>query len=244
MDYFFSLVTSPSAWMALITLIAMEIVLGIDNLVFIAILSGKLPENQRSKARRIGISLSLVLRVCLVSTVAILAKLTTPLFEFLSHSFSWRDLILIGGGLFLIFKATKEVHINITPNLDTRSELPKPRSFALAIFQILMLDLVFSIDSIITAVGMTEHIPIMIISVIAAVLAMLFAADPLANFIHKNPTIIMLALGFLLLIGAALIADGFGFHFPKGYIYSAMAFSGAIESLNILQDRNRKSGLK
>jgi predicted tellurium resistance membrane protein TerC len=240
MTYLLSLAASPSAWLALMTLIAMEIVLGVDNLIFIAILSNKLPESQRSRARRTGICLSLVLRVALVSTVALLTKLTTPLFDAMGHSFSWRDLIFIGGGFFLILKAVQEIHTNIKADHATANSLPKPRSFALAIFQILLLDLVFSIDSIITAVGMTEHIPIMIVSVIAAVLAMLFAADPLANFIHKHPRIIMLALGFLLMIGGALIVQGFGFDVSKSYIYSAMVFSAGVEGLNILRDRNHR----
>jgi predicted tellurium resistance membrane protein TerC len=234
------LATDPSAWLALVTLIAMEIVLGVDNLVFLAIISGKLPAAQAAKARRIGISLSLVFRVLLVAGAAYIVHLTTPLFTMLGKDFSWRDLILIAGGLFLVLEATTEIHHTVDPNEDARAEPAKPGAFIATVGQIVFLDLVFSIDSIITAVGMTDHVAIMIIAVIAAVVAMLVAAGPLANFIRRNPTIVMLALGFLLLIGTALIADGFGFHFPKGYIYAAMAFSGAVEFLNTLARKRRK----
>lgn len=240
MDYLLFLAASPSAWLALAALISMEIVLGIDNLVFIAILSNSLPAGQRSNARFIGISLSLILRIFLLSSLAVLEHLTAPAIEFIIYRFhflfSWRDLILIGGGLFLLYKASKEIIANVKPAHESPAPNPNAWGFAWAIFQILMLDLVFSIDSIITAVGMTDHIPVMILSVIVAVLAMLAAADPLANFIHKNPRIVMLALGFLLLIGAALILEGFAMPLPKSYIYSAMVFSGAIEILNILRD--------
>jgi len=241
MDDLIALALDPAAWIALATLIAMEIVLGVDNLVFIAILSNKLPEHQRSKARRIGIFLSLILRVALLALVGTVVRLTAPLFFVLGQPFSWRDLIMIAGGLFLLWKATNEIHHNVDPD-DEEANQGKARqsSFAVAVGQILVLDLVFSIDSIITAVGMTDHIPIMIIAVLAAVLAMLLAADPLANFIHHNPTIVMLALGFLLLIGASLIAEGFGFHFPKGYIYAAMAFSALVEGLNMLARGKRR----
>jgi len=239
MDDLIALTINPSTWAALGALIAMEIVLGVDNLVFIAILSSKLPEHQRSRARRIGIGLSLILRMGLLATVSSIVKLTAPLFVIFEHGFSWRDLILTGGGLFLVWKATNEIHQMVDPDEQAEQKLQRPRSFIVAIGQILILDLVFSIDSIVTAVGMTEHVPIMIVAVLAAVLAMLIAADPLANFIHRNPTIVMLALGFLLLIGATLIADGLGFHFPKGYIYTAMAFSGLVEALNMLAKKKR-----
>jgi predicted tellurium resistance membrane protein TerC len=234
------LAADPSAWLALVALIAMEIVLGVDNLVFLAILSGKLPAAQAAKARRIGIGLSLIFRVLLVAGAAYIVHLITPLFTVLGKDFSWRDLILIAGGLFLVFKATTEIHHTVDPGEDADASRSRSGAFAATVGQIALLDLVFSIDSIITAVGMTDHVAIMIIAVIAAVVAMLIAAGPLANFIHRNPTIVMLALGFLLLIGTALIADGFGFHFPKGYIYAAMAFSGAVEFLNTLARKRRK----
>ncbi len=239
MDSPLALAADPSAWLALVTLIAMEIVLGVDNLVFVAILSSRLPHAQAAKARRIGIGLSLIFRVLLVAGAAYVVHLTAPLFAVLGKDFSWRDLILIAGGLFLVFKATSEIHHTVDPDEKTDAEPPKARAFAATVGQIVLLDLVFSIDSIITAVGMTDHVAIMIIAVVVAVVAMLIAAGPLANFIHRNPTIVMLALGFLLLIGTALIADGFGFHLPKGYIYTAMAFSGAIEGLNMLARKRR-----
>ena len=249
MEALMTLAADPAVWAALITLIVMEVVLGIDKLVFISILSNKLPEHQRQKARRIGISLALIMRLVLLSTLAFIVGLTAPVFELPWHgalnehgepawelAFSWRDLILIAGGLFLIWKATTEIHHSVDPQ-DSESSLDKQSpiamNFGAAIIQILLLDLVFSIDSILTAVGMTDHLPVMIIAVVFAVGVMMVAADPLANFINDNPTVVMLALGFLLMIGATLIADGFGVHVPKGYIYAAMAFSGLVEGLNM-----------
>ena len=230
MEALMTLAADPAVWAALITLIVMEVVLGIDNLVFISILSNKLPEHQRQKARRIGISLALIMRLVLLSTLAFIVGLTAPVFELPWHgalnehgepawelAFSWRDLILIAGGMFLIWKATTEIHHSVDPQ-DSESSLDKQSpiamNFGAAIIQILLLDLVFSIDSILTAVGMTDHLPVMIIAVVFAVG-------------------VMLALGFLLMIGATLIADGFGVHVPKGYIYAAMAFSGLVEGLNM-----------
>jgi predicted tellurium resistance membrane protein TerC len=238
-DYLLQLAADPAAWVALLTLIAMEVVLGIDNLIFISILTNKLPEAERERARRIGISLALIMRLALLGTVAVIVQLTEPLFTAFGHGFSWRDLILIAGGLFLVWKATKEIHHNVDP--DHGPDMFEGRAtmnFSAAIVQILLLDLVFSVDSIITAVGMTDHIPIMIIAVVVTVFIMLLAATPLANFIHANPTIVMLALGFLMMIGTMLIAEGFGVHVPKGYIYAAMAFSAGVEALNMLA-RNR-----
>src|SRR5918997_6666962 len=202
------LFSDPAAWVALVTLVVMEVVLGIDNLIFISILTNKLPEDQQAKARRIGIGLALILRLGLLGTIAFIVQLTQPLFTAFGHAFSWRDLILIGGGLFLVWKATKEIHHNVDP--DHGPDIFEPATpaaglgFAAAIGQILLLDLVFSVDSIITAVGMTEHIPIMIVAVVVTVAVMLFAATPLANFIAANPSLVMLALGFLLLIGTTL----------------------------------------
>ena len=242
MEYLLTLLTDPVAWAALATLIAMEVVLGIDNLIFIAVLTNKLPEHQRSKARRLGIGAALLLRLLLLGTIAIIVQLTAPVIVFAALSLSWRDMILIAGGLFLLWKATREIHHLVDPDPEPSfyGASAAERGFAAAIAQILVLDLVFSIDSIITAVGMTEHVPIMVIAVIVAVLAMLAAADPLSDFIQKNPTIVMLALGFLLLIGTTLIADGFGVHIPRGYIYAAMAFSALIEGLNMLARRARR----
>jgi predicted tellurium resistance membrane protein TerC len=247
------LAADPAAWAALVTLVVMEVVLGIDNLIFISILSNKLPEHQRQRARRIGIGLALAMRLVLLSMIAWIVGLTAPVFDLglvgppdihgvpvFETEFSWRDLILIAGGLFLVWKATKEIHHSV----DTRVSgevLDKKKvgelTFSAAIIQIVLLDIVFSVDSILTAVGMTEHVEIMYIAVIAAVTVMLIAADPLANFINKNPTVVMLALGFLLMIGMVLIAEGFGAHVPKGYIYAAMAFSAGVETLNIFSRR-------
>ncbi|MEX5566215.1 TerC family protein [Pseudomonas syringae] len=242
MEYLLELATSPAAWIALATLVVMEVVLGIDNLIFISILTNKLPEHQREKARKLGIGMALVMRLGLLSTVAYIVQLTEPVFEVLGQAFSWKDMILIAGGLFLVWKATTEIH----HSMDIKTEEEKALgsvvmlSMSAAIVQILMLDLVFSIDSIITAVGMTEHLPIMVIAVISAVVVMLVAANPLAKFINDNPTVVMLALGFLIMIGMTLIAEGFGAHVPKGYIYAAMAFSAAVEALNMLVRRARR----
>jgi predicted tellurium resistance membrane protein TerC len=259
MDGIATLLGDPAAWAALITLIVMEVVLGIDNLIFISILSNKLPEAQRARARRIGISLALVMRLALLFSIAWLVGLRAPVFDLglaggadahgqpaFETAFSWRDLILIAGGLFLVWKATKEIHHNVDPGeeddlFDTsRATL----GFGSAILQILLLDIVFSVDSILTAVGMTDQVAIMMVAVVIAVAVMLFAADPLANFINRNQTVVMLALGFLLMIGGILIADGFGIHVPKGYIYVAMAFSAGVEALNIVARRRKKAKAK
>jgi predicted tellurium resistance membrane protein TerC len=249
----------PAAWAALATLIVMEVVLGIDNLIFVSILSNKLPEAQRTKARRIGIGLALVMRLLLLFSIAWLVTLRAPVFDLgltgaadahgqpaFETAFSWRDLILIAGGLFLVWKATKEIHHNVQPGSedDVFDTSKAVLGFGSAIVQIILLDIVFSIDSILTAVGMTEEVAIMMVAVVIAVGVMLFAADPVANFISRNPTVVMLALGFLLMIGAVLIADGFGIHVPKGYIYAAMAFSAGVESLNMMARRRqaRKGG--
>jgi predicted tellurium resistance membrane protein TerC len=251
MDGIAALLTDPAAWAAFLTLVVMEVVLGIDNLIFISILSNKLPPEHRQRTRRIGIGLALIMRLALLSLIGFIVALTAPVFDLgitgplnahgepsFETAFSWRDLILIAGGLFLLWKATKEIHHAVDP-VDTDDLLEKSKKDVVinnvgsAIFQIIMLDLVFSIDSILTAVGMTDHVPIMMAAVIIAVTVMLLASDPLANFINKNPTVVMLALGFLLMIGAVLIADGFGVHVPKGYIYAAMAFSAGVEALNM-----------
>ncbi|HWD12408.1 MAG TPA: TerC family protein [Pseudochrobactrum sp.] len=241
---YFGFLNSPAGWAALITLLVMEIVLGIDNLIFISILTNKLPEHQQTKARRIGIGAALILRLGLLFTISIIVQMKDPVIEAFGHAFSWRDIILIAGGLFLVWKATKEIHHTVDPNDGHEAGAGKVvmLSMGAAITQILLLDLVFSVDSIITAVGMTDEIVIMVIAVVGAVTVMLLAADPLSRFIGKNPTIVMLALGFLLMIGMTLIADGFGFHVPKGYIYAAMGFSALVEVLNMLARRRRQSG--
>ena len=255
-----SLLTDPAAWAALVTLIVMEVVLGIDNLIFVSILSNKLPEATRSRARRIGIGLALVMRLALLTAIAWIVALTAPVFDLgivgpldghgqpaFETAFSWRDLILIAGGLFLLYKATKEIHHSVdlhegAPEGRTTASAAVQLSFTAAIVQILLLDIVFSIDSILTAVGMTEHVAIMYVAVVVAVGVMLLAADPLANFINRNPSVVMLALGFLLMIGMVLIGEGFGAHIPKGYIYTAMAFSAGVETLNIWSRRSRERG--
>lgn len=242
MENLMVLAQDPAVWVALMTLIVMEVVLGIDNLLFISILTNKLPEAQRSRARKIGIGLALILRLVLLSAVAWIVQLTTPIFQLFDHGFSWKDLILIAGGLFLVWKATKEIHHSVDPEPtpDLFDSQAVTLTFSAAIGQILLLDMVFSIDSIITAVGMTPHVPVMVIAVVVAVTVMMIAANPLARFIEINPTIVMLALGFLLMIGMTLIAEGFGVHVPKGYIYAAMAFSGLIEGLNMMSRRSKK----
>lgn len=240
----FAFMTTPEGWAALVALVAMEVVLGIDNLIFISILTNKLPVEHRERARKIGIGAALIMRLILLATISWIVGMTAPVFTAFGHGFSWRDLILIAGGLFLVWKATKEIHHSVDPvdHKDTAVSDAVNVTFGGAIFQILLLDLVFSVDSIITAVGMTDHLAIMYIAVIVAITVMLLAATPLANFIEKNPTIVMLALGFLLMIGMTLIADGFGFHVPKGYIYAAMGFSALVEGLNMLARRGKQRG--
>ena len=247
------LFADPAAWAALATLVVLEIVLGIDNLVFVSLISNKLPEANRGQVRRLGIGLALVLRLLLLSMIAWLVRLTAPVFDLglsgapgphgeptFDTAFSWRDLILIAGGLFLLYKATTEIgHMVDGHGTDTAAPARTP-SVAGAIAQILLLDLVFSIDSILTAVGMTDQLPIMVAAVVTAVAVMLLAADPLANFIARNPSVVMLALAFLLMIGLVLIADGFGVHVPKGYIYTAMGFAGLVEGLNLFARRKRQ----
>jgi len=236
----------PVAWVALASLIAMEIVLGIDNLIFITIITNKLPEKRRPLARYIGIGAALILRLAFLTTIVYIAKLTTPILTLFELSFSWRDLIMIAGGLFLVWKATVEIHHKVDPEprndmFGGKGELAAATTgMAVIIAQVIALDIVFSIDSILTAIGMTEHIPIMVIAVVVAVLVMLIAATPLANFVNANPTVVMLALGFLLMIGMVLIAEGFGAHIHKGYIYAAMAFSALVEGLNLMSQRKRK----
>lgn len=243
------LLSSPEAWAAFFALVTLEIVLGIDNLIFISIITNKLPEHQQPAARRVGIGLALGLRLALLATISWIIGLTEPVFDLgvqgppgahgeptFETAFSWRDLILIAGGLFLVWKATTEIQHKMQPE-------PAPTVFAskratvgltAVIAQIVALDVVFSIDSILTAVGMTTHIPIMVAAVIIAVGVMFAAAEPVSRFVRDNPTVIMLALAFLLMIGMVLIADGFGRHVPKGYIYAAMAFAAFVEGLNML----------
>jgi predicted tellurium resistance membrane protein TerC len=235
LEYLAALAASPEAWIALATLIAMEVILGIDNLLFISILTNKLAPEHRGKARRIGISLALIMRLGLLSSIAWIAQLREPVITAMDHEFSWRDIILGLGGLFLLYKATAEIRHNVDPMPEHHENEKRAAAigFGAAIFQIILLDMVFSVDSILTAIGMTDDLPIMVIAVLVAVAVMLFASGPVADFINHNPTVVMLALGFLLMIGMTLIAEAFHFHVPKGYIYAAMAFSCGIEALNM-----------
>ncbi|HLF16665.1 MAG TPA: TerC family protein [Candidatus Thermoplasmatota archaeon] len=226
------LLSDPAIWVAFLTLTALEMVLGIDNVVFISILADKLPAGQRAKARRVGLALAMLLRIALVMSVAWIVGLTEPVFTLLDHGVSWRDLVLIVGGLFLLGKATHEIH-GALEGAQGHASARVPASFPAVIAQILALDLVFSIDSVITAVGLTDIIPVMVAAVMVAVAAMMVAAGPIGSFVSRHPTVKMLALSFLLMIGGLLVAEGFGQHIPHGYIYFAMAFSLGVEMLNI-----------
>ena len=240
-------ITSPEIWISLVTLTVLEIILGIDNIVFISILAGKLPKEQQAKARQTGLMLALVTRILLLCGLAFMVKLTKPLFEIPTlgilhepHGVSGRDLILILGGLFLLWKSTNEIHGKLEGEDGEASSRVTPK-FAAIIVQILLLDIVFSLDSVITAVGMAKHLGVMIAAVIIALVFMLFFAGKISDFIHKHPSLKMLALSFLMLIGCALVAEGFHKEVPKGYIYFAMAFSVAVESLNIRARSKKKT---
>lgn len=230
--------TDPSAWIALLTLTALEIVLGIDNIIFISILAGKLPEDQQKRARTIGLALAMLTRIALLFSLTWIMRLTTPLFAVLTQEISGRDIILIAGGLFLLAKSTHEIHAKLEGDKDDVVRRAAP-SFASVIVQILLLDIVFSLDSVITAVGMANRLAIMVIAVIIAVVFMMFFAGAISAFVHRHPTVKMLALSFLLLIGVTLIAEGFDQHISKGYIYFAMAFSVFVEMLNLRLRRDK-----
>lgn len=232
-------VSSPEAWVALATLTALEIVLGVDNIIFISILVGRLHESVRQRARIIGLTLAMVMRILLLLMISWIMQLQQTLFEVLGNEISGRDVILIGGGLFLLAKSTVEIH-HAVEGTRQHEVKDKPVSFWSVILQIGIIDLVFSLDSVITAVGMAEHVPVMVIAIVLAVLVMMFAARPIGDFVDRHPTVKMLALNFLVLIGVALVAEGIDFHIPKGYIYFAMAFSVVVEMLN-LRIRGRSS---
>jgi predicted tellurium resistance membrane protein TerC len=235
------LLLDPNAWLALATLTVLEIVLGIDNLVFISVLTSRCAPKDARRARQIGLSLAFVFRIVMLFGLTWLMGLTSPLFSLFGIGISWRDIILIGGGAFLIAKATHEIHREIEGhNKPAPGETPARASFWLIITQLVLIDLVFSLDSIITAIGMAEHIEVMVAAVVIAMIVMYLAANPVGNFIAEHPTTKMLALAFLLLIGVALIADGFDFHIPRGYIYFSMAFAGAVEVFNVLAYRKKK----
>lgn len=232
----------PQIWLSLLTLTTLEIVLGIDNLVFIAVLVEKLPTAQQTSARRVGIALALITRLMLLAAIAWIIGLTAPVFEVFDQEFSWRDIILIGGGLFLLYKGTMEIHEKLEGH-EGESSAKVQASYVAVVTQIAILDIVFSLDSVITAVGMADHLWIMVTAVIIAVIIMLLASGPVSNFVSRHPTVKMLALSFLLLIGMTLVADGFGVHIPKGYIYAAMGFSVLVESLNLLARRKTRAPL-
>ncbi|TQF38685.1 membrane protein [Bradyrhizobium sp. UNPF46] len=234
------LVTSPEAWAALLTLTALEIVLGIDNVIFISVIVSRIPEQQAHRARQIGLALALIFRLILLSLLVWLIGLTAPVVSVAGQDFSWRDLILIGGGLFLIAKATHEIHAEVEADDGDKNQRSGRSAFFWVIAQIIVVDIVFSLDSIITAIGMAEDIEIMIAAVVIACLIMYISSGPVARFVAEHPTTKMLALAFLVLIGVALVADGFKFHIPRGYIYFAIAFSAAVEFFNVLARRNRR----
>ncbi len=235
-----ALLTSPEAWAALLTLTALEIVLGIDNVIFLSVIVSRIPEAQATRARQIGLALALVFRILLLCLLVWLIGLTQTILRLGGMGFSWRDLILIGGGLFLITKATHEIHTEVEARDQASANARAGRAFLWVIAQIIVIDIVFSLDSIITAIGMAQDLAIMIAAVVIACLIMYLSSGPVAQFVAAHPTTKMLALAFLVLIGVALVADGFQFHIPRGYIYFAIAFSAGVEFFNVLAGRNRK----
>jgi predicted tellurium resistance membrane protein TerC len=239
----FEWLASPEAWVALATLTALEIVLGIDNIIFISILVGRLPEAQRDFARRMGLSLAMLTRLGLLFSISWVMSLTEPWFTILGNSISGRDLVLIGGGLFLLFKATHEIH-NSMEGVEESGSTIVATSLGMVLLQIAVLDIVFSLDSVITAVGLVEHVSLMAIAIVLAVLVMLMAAKPIGDFVDTHPTIKILALSFLILVGVTLIVEGFDVHVPKGYIYFAMAFSVSVEFLNLRMRKKREETIK
>jgi predicted tellurium resistance membrane protein TerC len=238
------LLTSPEAWLALLTLTALEIVLGIDNVIFISVIVSRIPPAQAKRARQIGLLLALVFRIVLLSVLVWLIGLTEPILTVRSVELSWRDIILIGGGAFLIAKATHEIHAEVEASHGEPDTEPKAGVFFMAIMQIIIIDMVFSLDSIITAIGMAQDIEIMVAAVVIACAVMYVSSGPVAKFVADHPTTKMLALAFLVLIGVALVADGFKFHIPRGYIYFAITFSAAVELFNVLARRNRRKTVR
>ena len=235
-----ALLASPEAWAALVTLTALEIVLGIDNVIFLSVIVSRIPQQQAKRARQIGLALALVFRILLLTLLVWLIGLTQAVFTVKDVALSWRDVILIGGGLFLIAKATHEIHGEVEGRDEGNEAAPRRGVFFWVIIQIIIIDLVFSLDSIITAIGMAQDLAIMIAAVIIACAIMYASSGPVARFVAEHPTTKMLALAFLVLIGVALVADGFKFHIPRGYIYFAIAFSAAVEAFNVLAGRNRR----
>jgi predicted tellurium resistance membrane protein TerC len=238
------LLTSPEAWAALLTLTALEVVLGIDNIIFLSVVVARIPERQAKQARQIGLALALVFRILLLSLLVWLIGLTEAVLTVKGMEFSWRDIILIGGGLFLIAKATHEIHTEVEARDEENGEASGASAFFWVIIQIIIIDMVFSLDSIITAIGMSQDLEIMIAAVVIACVIMYVSSGPVARFVAEHPTTKMLALAFLVLIGVALVADGFKFHIPRGYIYFAIAFSAGVEAFNVLARRNRKKATR
>jgi len=238
---FFSWIFEPSAWISLATLTLLEIVLGIDNIIFISIVAGRLPSNQQARARTTGLALALITRILLLLSITTLMRLTWPLFTLFGHEFTCKDLILIGGGLFLIAKSTHEIHKKMEGPAEGKAGR-ESSNFAGAVVMIVLLDIVFSLDSVITAVGLAQHLPVMIIAIVLAMFVMLAAAGTVSDFVNRYPTIRMLALAFLILIGVVLFADGLGQHIDRGYIYFAMAFATAVEMLNLRTRSEAKDG--
>ncbi len=236
----FEWLSDPNAWASLLTLTALEIVLGIDNIIFISIMANRLPEHQRAKARQFGLALALISRLALLASIAWIVKLTDPIFTVFDLGISVRDLILLFGGLFLLYKGTAEIHHTMEGHAEDGGPARAAATFSGVIMQIMVLDIVFSLDSVITAVGMASQLPVMITAVVIAVAVMLFAAGPTSRFVQNHPTVKMLALSFLILVGVALIADGLHFHIPKGYLYFAIAFSVAVEMLNLAASKRRR----
>jgi predicted tellurium resistance membrane protein TerC len=237
------LLTSPEAWAALLTLTALEIVLGIDNVIFLSVIVSRIPEAQAKRARQIGLALALLFRILLLTLLVWLIGLTEAILTVKGMAFSWRDIILVGGGLFLIAKATHEIHAEVEARGEDNGGAPGGGAFFWVIIQIIVIDLVFSLDSIITAIGMAQDLEIMIAAVTIACLIMYASSGPVARFVAEHPTTKMLALAFLVLIGVALVADGFKFHIPRGYIYFAIVFSAAVEFFNVLAKRKRKKAV-
>ena len=235
--------TDPQIWASLLMLTALEIVLGIDNLVFIAIMAGRLPPERQPLARQVGLGLALITRLALLASIVWIIGLTRPIFEAFGHTVSWRDIILIAGGFFLLYKGTREIHHRLEGDEPDLAQRRPKVSFAGIVAQIVLLDIVFSLDSVITAVGIASELWVMAAAIIVAVVIMLAASGPLAAFVEQHPTVKMLALSFLLLIGMTLIADGAGFHVPKGYVYAAIGFSIGVEFLNQLASRRRRRGV-
>ena len=234
-------IAQPQAWVALATLTALEIVLGIDNIVFISVLVGRLPKNQRQRARTLGLALAMITRILLLLTLTWIMTLTTPIFTVFKHVVSGRDIILLAGGLFLLAKSTHEIHVSLEGRPDSK-KAKITRGFISVLIQIAVLDIVFSLDSVITAVGLADHIPVMILAIVIAVVVMMLSARVIGNFVDSHPTIKMLALSFLLLVGFSLMGEGLKLHIPKGYIYFAMAFSLGVELLNLkVRDRADKT---